>query len=121
MTQQFVSLEKKEALQNRMRHLGIHESDLEEQFVLGSGRGGQKVNKSHTAVVLKYQKTTDVIKCQESRYRELNRYKARQRLCDRIEEKTEGFKSKKSLEIQKKRKQKARRKRRHQNNPKPII
>ena len=38
--------EKLAALKERMEALGIHEQDLEESFVRGSGRGGQKVNKN---------------------------------------------------------------------------
>ena len=35
----------------------IHEKDLEEQFVSGSGPGGQNVNKSTNCVVLKHKPT----------------------------------------------------------------
>ena len=37
-------------LQRRMKELGILEEELTEKFILGSGSGGQKVNK--TACVL---------------------------------------------------------------------
>ena len=46
--------EKLAALQERMEALGIREQDLEESFVRGSGRGGQKVNKTNNCVYLKH-------------------------------------------------------------------
>ena len=42
--------EKLAALRERMEALGIREQDLEESFVRGSGRGGQKVNKTNNCV-----------------------------------------------------------------------
>jgi len=35
----------------------LNETDLEEQFVNGSGPGGQKLNKTHNCVVLKHKPT----------------------------------------------------------------
>ena len=69
----------------RMTRLRIRESDLVEKFVLGSGPGGQKINKTASCVFLRHVPTRVEVHCQESRSRERNRELARERLCDRIE------------------------------------
>jgi protein subunit release factor B len=68
-----------------MRRNEIHESDLEERFVLGSGSGGQKINKTASCVYLKHLPSGLEVSCQESRSREKNREIARSRLCEQIE------------------------------------
>ncbi|MBR7109273.1 MAG: peptide chain release factor-like protein, partial [Akkermansia sp.] len=47
-----VSLQKRNELAERMKTLGVLERDLEETFVRGSGKGGQKVNKTNNCVCL---------------------------------------------------------------------
>lgn len=81
-----------EEIQHRMQKLGIAEDDLEEQFVLGSGSGGQKINKTSSCVQLKHLPSGVEIKCQESRSREKNRELARKRLCEHFEKKAAGEK-----------------------------
>ncbi len=68
-----------------MQRARIFEKDLEERFVLGSGSGGQKINKTSSRVYLKHLPTGIEISCQESRSREKNRELARIRLCEQIE------------------------------------
>jgi protein subunit release factor B len=80
-----VSPEKQAALDVRMAALGIAEDDLVEKFVLGSGSGGQKINKTSSCVYLKHLPTSIEVKCQAHRSREMNRFQAREDLCDRIE------------------------------------
>ena len=80
-----VSPEKQAALETRMAALGITEDDLVEKFVLGSGSGGQKINKTSSCVYLKHVPTAIEVKCQANRSREMNRFQAREELCDRIE------------------------------------
>jgi peptide chain release factor len=80
-----VSPEKQAALDARMAALGIAEDDLVEKFVLGSGSGGQKINKTSSCVYLKHLPTGIEVKCQANRSREMNRFHAREELCDRIE------------------------------------
>lgn len=72
-------------LEQRMKHWRIFEEDLEEQFVLGSGSGGQKINKTSSCVHLKHRPTGLEVTCQESRSRERNREIARLRLVERFE------------------------------------
>ena len=81
-----VSAEKQSALKSRMEQMGIREDDLVEKFVLGTGSGGQKINKTHSCVWLKHEPTGREIKCQSGRSRAMNRYIARSQLCDEIEE-----------------------------------
>ncbi len=74
-----------ETLAERMEALGILEEDLEERFVLGSGSGGQKINKTSSCVYLKHLPTGREVSCQETRSREKNREIARVRLCEFFE------------------------------------
>jgi len=103
--------EKFDELHKRMDRLGIKDGDLIEKFILGSGSGGQKINKTSSCVYLKHIPTGIEIKCQRERSRELNRYYARKELCDRIEEKIEDKKSERQQMIEKIRRQKRRRSR----------
>lgn len=109
-----ITKEKHEALARRMERLGISEADLTEKFILGSGSGGQKINKTFSCVYLKHAPTGIEIKCQQSRSRESNRFFARRMLCDKIEEKNNRAASAKQKEIEKIRKQKKRRSRKVQ-------
>jgi peptide chain release factor len=95
-----------------MTTLKIDDSQIEEQFILGSGRGGQKLQKTSSCVQLQYKPFDLVIKCADSRSRETNRYRARMRLCEKVEAVVLGEKSKAQREAQKVRKQKARRSKR---------
>ena len=97
--------EKLAALRERMEALGIREQDLEESFVRGSGRGGQKVNKTNNCVYLRHTPTGIAVKCHADRSRELNRFLARRELCDAVEQTQTG-------RCQRMRKQKDRRRRR---------
>lgn len=109
-----VSQSKKEQLTIRMRELGIKESDLAETFILGSGSGGQKINKTASCVQLRHAPSAIDIKCQQSRSREMNRFLARRELCDRLEERVRGAAGKRRQEAEKIRRQKRRRSRKQQ-------
>lgn len=112
MPDTFVSTAKRDQLLRRLRRLGIAESDLVETFVLGSGSGGQKINKTSSCVRLVHRPTGIDVKCQASRSRELNRHMARRDLCDRIEERVLGEASRRQQEAERIRRQKRRRSRR---------
>lgn len=107
-----VSAEKQAALEQRMAQLGVVEAELVEKFILGSGSGGQKINKTHSCVYLKHLPTGIEIKNQSSRSRESNRYHARRELCDELDERRLGKASKRRQAIEKIRRQKRRRSRR---------
>jgi peptide chain release factor len=104
--------EKQEELERRMKKLGIEESDLNEKFILGSGKGGQKVNKTSSCVYLKHAPSGIEVKYQQSRSRELNRYYARKLLCGKLEEIIYKEKSEKKKQIEKIRRQKRKRSKR---------
>lgn len=109
MSNQFISQEKIKMLEDRMRHLGIDEGDIEEKFIHSQGRGGQKVNKTSSCVYLKHLPTGIEVKCQEARSQAMNRFFARRILSDKVEEALHGSKSDSAKKIQKIRKQKRRR------------
>ena len=62
-----ISKEKQEDLVRRMESLEIREDDLIEKFILGSGRGGQKINKTSSCVYIKHIPSGMEIKCQRDR------------------------------------------------------
>ncbi|KAL5121452.1 hypothetical protein ACEQ8H_000524 [Pleosporales sp. CAS-2024a] len=64
----------------------LHDSDLIEKFLHGSGPGGQKINKTSSAVQLKHVPTGIVVKYQDTRSRTVNRKMARKILQEKIEE-----------------------------------
>jgi protein subunit release factor B len=106
--------EKHDELKSRMERIGIREEDLIEKFILGSGSGGQKINKTSSCVYLKHLPSGIEVKCQRDRSREMNRYLARRELCEKLEEKELNIKSEKQKQIEKIRRQKRRRSRRAQ-------
>lgn len=101
-----------EAIQALMVRAGLTEDDLREQFVLGSGSGGQKINKTSSAVRLTHLPTGLWVKVQSSRSREDNRWLARRALAERILEVRDGERSARQQEREKIRRQKRRRSRR---------
>jgi protein subunit release factor B len=106
-----VTPQKVEELKNRILRLQIHLNEVEEQFTLGSGHGGQKINKTSNCVVLRYPKLDITVKCQQSRQRSLNRFLALRELVDQIEMKISPGTSERLKEMQRIRKQKSRRSR----------
>ncbi|XP_026115793.1 mitochondrial translation release factor in rescue [Carassius auratus] len=63
----------------------VHEEDLDEQFVRGSGPGGQATNKTSNCVVLRHIPTGIVVKCHQTRSVDLNRKRAREILREKLE------------------------------------
>lgn len=108
------AMDKWELLLKKMAKLGIKEEDLVEKFILGSGKGGQKLNKTSSCVYLKHLPSKTEIKCQKGRSRELNRFLARRELCDRIEEVLLKEKSERRKRREKIRRQKRKRSKRAQ-------
>lgn len=106
-----ISPQKGAALRGRMRRLGILERDLREKFVRSRGPGGQKLQKTSTCVMLKHGPSGIEVKCQKTRQQALNRYYARQILCDKLERRILGKKSEAEKRRWKLKKQKKRRSR----------
>ena len=80
-----VSEKKYLALLQRMERLGVKEEDLEENFIRGSGSGGQKINKTSSCVTLLHRPTGVQVRCSRERSQSLNRYIARVLLLEKIE------------------------------------
>ncbi|MCD4678613.1 MAG: peptide chain release factor-like protein [Desulfobacula sp.] len=105
------SKEKILKLEKKMAVLGIKKEDIEEKFIKSSGRGGQRVNKTSSAVFLKHKKTNLSVKCGKARSQHLNRFLALRSLVEKIEANMTGGVEKDQKRIEKIRKQKQRRKR----------
>ncbi len=98
--------EKQKALQLKMERFGIREQDIIEKFIHGSGKGGQKINKSASCVYLRHVPTGIEVKCQSARSQLLNRFLARRILAEKIERKILGEQSEEVQRIEKIRRQK---------------
>ena len=99
-------------IQSRMELAELTDADIEETFVRGSGSGGQKINKTSSCVQLKHIPTGTLVRCQETRSREANRWLAREMLAERLLEARESELSERRQEAEKIRRQKRRRSRR---------
>ncbi len=103
---------KMDALKAKMDSLGIKEEDLTEKFILASGKGGQKVNKTSSCVYLKHRPTGIEVKCQKERSQAMNRFLARRILAGKVESLVLGRKSEERKRIEKIRRQKRKRSKR---------
>ncbi|XP_003975003.3 mitochondrial translation release factor in rescue [Takifugu rubripes] len=63
----------------------LNEDDLEEQFVRGSGPGGQATNKTSNCVVLKHIPSGVVVKCHQTRSVDINRKRAREIMKEKLD------------------------------------
>lgn len=104
-----VGKEKMKALEEELNQFEISEDDLIEKFILGSGAGGQKINKTHSCVYLKHIPTGIEVKCQKERSREANRFHARRELLEKVKTQILHIKTKKIQAIEKIKRQKKRR------------
>ncbi|TVY87309.1 putative peptide chain release factor-like protein, mitochondrial, partial [Lachnellula willkommii] len=83
------------------------EEEFTEVFLHGSGPGGQKINKTSSAVQLKHIPTGLVLKVQEHRSRSQNRKLARQKLAERLDVMERGSESRVAVKAEVKRKKKS--------------
>ena len=93
---------------NLIESLGVSLDDIEEKFICGGGKGGQKINKSTNTVQLKHVPTGKLVKYQKHRERSMNRILALRELLEKL-----NPDSRKNREIEKRRKQKSRRQRKY--------
>jgi len=112
MDHPYMSPETIAQIRERMHEAGVREQDLEERFVLGSGSGGQKINKTSSAVSLRHGPSGLAVKVQSSRSREINRWMARRMIAERLLAKVAGIRTARQQEAEKVRRQKRRRSRR---------
>lgn len=103
-----ITPQKTEALRARIARLGVDLRQVEEQFVRGGGKGGQKINKTANAVLLKYPPLGLVVRCQRERKRSLNRFLALRELVDEIEIRVSPETSERLKEIERIRRRKSR-------------
>mmetsp|Transcript_17138 Transcript_17138/g.66737 ORF Transcript_17138/g.66737 Transcript_17138/m.66737 type:complete len:188 (+) Transcript_17138:46-609(+) len=96
-------------------------AQLTEQFVRGFGKGGQKVNKTSNAVVLKDEVSGIVVKCHETRSLQQNRKIARKLMDQKLEELDLGKDSAVQKKIAKLRKKKAKKKARARQKYAPDV
>lgn len=101
-----------EEIKKQMQELHIKEDDIEEKFILGSGRGGQNVQKTHSCVQLLHIPSKIEVRCFVSRSREENRWLGRRLLCEKYLQLFFPEKSKKFKQSEKIRKQKQKSKKR---------
>ena len=106
--------DKDRALAARWLALGLREEDCAEKFVRSSGPGGQNVNKVSTCVQLTHLPTGLTVRCQSERNQALNRFLARRRLADKLEELRTGIVRAAEAKREKIRRQKRKRSRRAQ-------
>nr|POE53293.1 putative peptide chain release factor-like protein, mitochondrial [Quercus suber] len=85
----------------------VPDSDLIETFLKGSGPGGQKINKTSSAVQLKHIPTGLVVKSQETRSRQQNRKLARNILAEKLDELEHGEGSRMAIKAERVRVKKA--------------
>ncbi|KUI71681.1 hypothetical protein VM1G_07322 [Cytospora mali] len=83
------------------------EEEITEAYLKGSGPGGQKINKTNSAVQLKHIPTGIVVKCQDTRSREQNRKLAREHLAEKIDDLLNGENSRSAIVAKLKAKKKA--------------
>ena len=107
-----ISPETVDKIKARMALASVFEEDLEESFILGSGPGGQKVNKTASTVRLYHAPSGTMVKCGLNRSREMNRWLARREVAEKILERTNAAASSRRQEVEKIRRQKRRRSRR---------
>lgn len=106
-----VSAQKIAELQQQMQNQGVQEKDIHEQFIYGSGPGGQNKNKVATCVLLKHEPSGIEVRYGRERSQGLNRFFARRKLVELLQE-AAGVRTPRIDRSEKIRKQKARRARR---------
>lgn len=105
-------IELKPEILKKAQELEINPEDIEEKFIRGGGKGGQKINKTSNTVWLKHIPTGIEVKCQRHRERHKNRLSAYKLLINKIEFHIKGEESEKAKKIYKIKKQKMKRSKR---------
>jgi len=97
------------ALIKKAALLGLKPEDVTERYVVGGGKGGQKINKTSSCVVLKHLPSGTVVRCQKHREQSKNRLSAYKLLILKIDDLVKGKDSERAKAIFKLQKQKKRR------------
>jgi protein subunit release factor B len=72
-------------IEARLIALGTGFADVDERFILGSGHGGQKLQKTSSSVWLRHRPTGLEVRCQRERSQSANRELAWIELCGKLE------------------------------------
>ena len=88
-----ISPDKIESIKRLMSEAHVYEHDLSESFIMGSGPGGQKTNKTSSVVRLVHEPTGISVKVGQTRSRETNRFIARRQIAELVLEKAERRKT----------------------------
>jgi protein subunit release factor B len=96
-------------LKSRIARLAIDLGLIEEAFVRGGGKGGQKINKTANCVQLYYPPLDIRVRCQRERRRSLNRFLALRELVDQVEMRVSPQTSERLKEMERIRRRKSRR------------
>ncbi len=96
----------------KAEELKIFPWDITEQFVRGGGKGGQKINKTSSTVLLRHLPTGIEVRCQKHREQSKNRLSAYKLLILKIEEQVRGKESERAKKIFRLKKQKQKRSKR---------
>jgi len=107
-----ISPSKEQALEERMKALGLFEHDIDESFIRSGGKGGQHVNKVSSCVYLKHRPSGIEVKCQQDRSQAVNRFLARRLLLEKFQGQILHQKTEEQRRREKIRRQKRRRSRR---------
>ncbi|KAI9910972.1 hypothetical protein PsorP6_010959 [Peronosclerospora sorghi] len=91
------------------KEIQLNESEIEESFVKGSGKGGQKINKVRNCVLLTHLPTGLQVRSQKTRSLNDNRRVARKLLLQKLDEHVNGSMSKRHEKIERLRRKKANR------------
>ncbi len=92
----------------RAARLGIDLAKVQERFIRGGGKGGQKINKTANCVQLSYEPMSIVVRCQRDRKRSVNRFLALRQLVEEVEYRVSPATSERGRRIAKIRAAKAR-------------
>jgi protein subunit release factor B len=99
---------------NQIRKMLDNKDNIVVQQTRSSGPGGQHVNKTSSAVLMKHTETNIMVKSSSSRDSLVNYGKAKQRLVDKLDQHYNGNESKMAKKIEKISKQKDKSRRRSQ-------
>jgi len=105
-----------EALAARLAALGVRPGDCREQFILGSGPGGQKINKTASTVRVQHLPSGIEIRAQGGRSRFANRRQAWAELAARLEARKAGERARAVDEVER-----ARRRRRQKSRAQKAV
>ncbi|KAJ5338808.1 hypothetical protein N7452_005536 [Penicillium brevicompactum] len=95
------------SLQTPPPRIKINDADISISYLKGTGPGGQKINKTNSAVQIIHKPTGIVVKCQATRSQAHNCKTARSLLADRVEALEKGDKSRVALKAEAAKKKKA--------------